>query len=167
MDITNLKKYNNLIEYRDAIMEQLTASTDLATLCKNKTITEEETMDLIWENYIPMLFVDGTIKETEAYIMFDIDVRGNKVSTYNNARIYFQIYCDKSIVRANNGQCTRIDAIASELMRLFDGKTTLGGYNVRIADSILNTTNVKYIGRQIEFEVTDFAERSKIRAKKY
>ena len=73
MDIETLKENNNLIKYRDAIMEQLISSVNLAILCKNKTVTEEETMDLIWDNYIPMLFVDGTITNAEAYIMFDID----------------------------------------------------------------------------------------------
>ena len=168
MDIETLKENNNLIKYRDAIMEQLISSVNLAILCKYKTITEEESMDLIWDNYIPMLFVDGTITNAEAYIMFDIDVRKSSVKTYDNIRLYFQIYCDKEIVRANNGQCTRIDAIISELMRLFDEKSTLGiGYNIRVSDSILNTTNVKYVGRQLEFDVSDFAERSKIRAKKH
>lgn len=168
MDILTLKEHNNLIKYKSDIMSQLISSTDLASLCKNDiTITEEQIEELIWNNYIPMLFVDGTITNTEAYIMFDIDTRSDRITTFDDITLYFQIYCHKDIIKAYKRQCTRIDAIISELMNLFDEKTTLGiGYNIRIADEILNTTNPNYVGRQLTFKVSDFAERSKIRGKK-
>ena len=169
MDISELKEHNNLVGYRDSIMSQLISSTGLASLCKNATITEEETEKLIWNNFIPMLFLDNTIEKTEAYIMYDIESKGDRTmaNKFEDITLYFQIYCHKDIIKACNNQCTRIDAIIAEIMNLFDEKTTLGiGYNIKVADSILNTANVKYVGRQLTFKVSDFAERTKTHAKK-
>ena len=71
------KKYNKTIEYREKVMEVLLSNPRLASLCKNKEVDEEEVYDLSFTNYVPKLFVDGTVTKTEAYILFDFDIERN------------------------------------------------------------------------------------------
>lgn len=168
MTTEEMIKYNKSVEYRQLVMETLLQSDILPELCKNRPVDEEEVPDLIWENYLPKLFIDGTIVNSEAYILYDFDVYSNKVNTYDNVTMYIQVYCSKDIARLDNGNAVRIDAIVAELNRLLDGKNILGiGYNNKVSERIIESPNNKYIATQIVYKVVDFNEKSIIRAKNH
>ncbi|MCQ2543391.1 MAG: hypothetical protein MJ126_04445 [Lachnospiraceae bacterium] len=168
MTTEEMIKYNKTVEYRQKIMETLLSSEILPELCKNRPVDEEEVPELIWKNYLPKLFVDGTITDKEAYILFDFDIYSNRVNTYDNVTFYIQIFCSKDIVRLDNGMAVRTDAIVAELNRLLDGKNVLGiGYNNRVYEKIIESPNNQYIATQLCYKVVDFNEKSVIRAKNH
>lgn len=162
VNIKSLEKHNNLMKYEKDVMKILLSSTVLAELCLNREVYEDEVDMLKWKNYIPSLFVEDTITNTEAYIFYNFDSTENYVDTYFDTNLVFQIYCHKDILRVPNGTSTRYSAIIGELNRLFDGKQLLGiAYNNKKSDRILSPTNPKYVARQLIFEIKDFSERSK------
>lgn len=168
MTTEEMIKYNKTVEYRQKIMETLLSSEILPELCKNRPVDEEEAPELIWKNYLPKLFVDGTITDKEAYILYDFDIYSNRVNTYDNVTFYIQIFCSKDIVRLDNGMAVRTDAIVAELNRLLDGKNVLGiGYNNRVYEKIIESPNNQYIATQLCYKVVDFNEKSIIRAKNH
>ncbi len=168
MTTEEMIKYDKTVEYRQKIMETLLQSETLPELCKNRPVDEEEIPDLIWNNYLPKLFVDGTITDKEAYILFDFDIYSNRVNTYDNVTFYIQIFCSKDIVRLSDGMAVRTDAIVAELNRLLDGKNILGiGYNNRVYEKIIESPNNQYIATQLCYKVVDFNEKSIIRAKNH
>lgn len=168
MTTEEMIKYNKTVEYRQKIMETLLSSETLPELCKNRPVDEEEVPELIWKNYLPKLFVDGTITDKEAYILFDFDIYSNRVNTYDNVTFYIQIFCSKDIVRLDNGMAVRTDAIVAELNRLLDGKNVLGiGYNNCVYEKIIESPNNQYIATQLCYKVVDFNEKSVIRAKNH
>lgn len=168
MTTEEMIKYNKTVEYRQKIMETLLSSETLPELCKNRPVDEEEVPELIWKNYLPKLFVDGTITDKEAYILFDFDIYSNRVNTYDNVTFYIQIFCSKDIVRLDNGMAVRTDVIVAELNRLLDGKNVLGiGYNNRVYEKIIESPNNQYIATQLCYKVVDFNEKSVIRAKNH
>lgn len=162
------KKYNKTIEYREKVMEVLLSNPRLASLCKNREVDEEEVYDLSFTNYVPKLFVDGTVTKTEAYILFDFDIERNYVDTYDNVVMYMQVYCHKDIIRSDDNKMVRIDAIVAELNEMFDGKDVLGiGLNDKVSEKILEIKDNKYVATQVIYEVIDFNEKARIRAKKH
>lgn len=168
MTTEEMIKYNKTVEYRQKMMETLLQSEVLPELCKNKPVDEEEIPELIWNNYLPKLFVDGTITDKEAYILYDFDIYSNRVNTYDNVTFYIQVFCSKDIVRLDNGMAVRTDAIVAELNRLLDGKNILGiGYNNRVYEKIIESPNNQYIATQLCYKVVDFNEKSIIRAKNH
>lgn len=168
MTTEEMIKYNKTVEYRQKIMETLLQSEVLPELCKNRPVDEEEIPELIWNNYLPKLFVDGTITDKEAYILYDFDIYSNRVNTYDNVTFYIQVFCSKDIVRLDNGMAVRTDAIVAELNRLLDGKNILGiGYNNRVYEKIIESPNNQYIATQLCYKVVDFNEKSIIRAKNH
>lgn len=168
MTTEEMIKYNKTVEYRQKIMATLLQSEVLPELCKNRPVDEEEIPELIWNNYLPKLFVDGTITDKEAYILYDFDIYSNRVNTYDNVTFYIQVFCSKDIVRLDNGMAVRTDAIVAELNRLLDGKNILGiGYNNRVYEKIIESPNNQYIATQLCYKVVDFNEKSIIRAKNH
>lgn len=167
-DYERNKKYNKTIEYREKVMELLLSNPRLASLCKNREVDEEEIYDLSFTNYVPKLFVDGTINKTEAYILFDFDIERNYVDTYDNVVMYMQIYCHKDIIRSDDNKMVRTDAIIAELNEMFDGKDVLGiGLNDKVSEKILEVKDIKYVATQVIYEVIDFNEKARIRGKKH
>lgn len=168
MTIDEMKKYNQTIEYREKVMQKLFESETLAELCKNKPVDEEDIPDLAWENYIPKLFIDGTLTRAEAYILFDFDIYPKRVDTYNTVTMYIQVYCHKDVARLDNGLAVRQDAIIAELNSMFDGKNILGiGYNDKIVEKVIEPPNNKYVATQIVYKIADFNEKSVMRAKSH
>lgn len=168
MTTEEMIKYNKSVEYRQKVMETLLKSEVLPELCKNKPVDEEDIPDLIWKNYLPKLFIDGTITEKEAYILYDFDIKSYRVDTYDSVTMYVQVYCSKDIIRLDNGMAVRTDAIIAELNRLFDGKNILGiGYNDKVSERIIESPNNQYVATQIVYKVVDFNEKSIIRAKSH
>ena len=112
MIYTNSELYNDneIMRYKNKIMSYLIANTDeklskaLYELLLNQECTDIELCEnLLWKNIVPELFVDGTVTETQAYILFDIDVKVNsRIDTYNNIVLYFHILSHKSIVNVKN-----------------------------------------------------------------
>ena len=170
MNKQELYDNNELIPYKNKILNALAKSTMLYELVLNTPCDNVELMEgLRWVNYIPHLYVDGTIKETEAYVMFDIDQRTSPVDAYNTYNIYFQIICHKSIAHIASVGATRCDCIISELCHLFKDKMLnadngLGlGKNLKTHDRVINPPNNNFIARELAFSVTDFDERLKKR----
>lgn len=161
-DLKSLEKYNHLMKYEKEVMKVLLSSPTLAELCKNKEMNEDEISSLKWTNYFPSLYVEDTITDTEAYILYNFDSEENYVAdTYFDTKLVFNIFCHKDILRVPNGVSTRYSAIIAELNRLFDDKNILGiALNSKISDSILSPKNPKYVARQLVFDVKDIAERS-------
>lgn len=161
-DIKGLEKYNHLMAYEKEVMKVLLSSSTLAELCKNKELNEDEISSLKWTNYFPSLFIEDTITDTEAYILYNFDSNVNYVAdTYFDSKLVFHIFCHKDILRVPNGTSTRYSAIIAELNRLFDDKSILGiALNSKISDSILSPKNPKYVARQLVFDIKDIAERS-------
>ena len=160
--IKSLEKYNHLMIYEKEVMKVLLTSSVLAELCKNKEVNEDEISDLKWGNYFPSLFIEDTITDTEAYIMYNFDIEENYIAdTYFDGKLVFQVYCHKDILRVPYGVSTRYSAIIAELNRLFDNKNILGiALNSKTSDLILAPKNPKYVGRQVVFSIKDIAERS-------
>ncbi len=162
MDNDELIKNNVLIQYKQKIMDILVSSPYLAELCSIDGYDPECLDDLMWENYVPTLFVEDNIENKEVYIMFDFSFEQSRITTYANINLVMQIYCHKDIIRLPNGLATRIDAVIAEICRLIDGLNILGiGYNDKIYDRILQSTNIHYTARELVFGVVDFSEVSR------
>lgn len=165
---------NELLPYKNKIMTILTSSEVLYELVLNKPCMDiEYAEDLVGVNYVPELFVDETITETQAYILFDIDEHSIQrintgKSTYNSYKLYFHIICHKNKnFYMVNGIGTRCDCIVAELCRLFKDKLLysdggLGiGTNKKIYDTVTTAPNAKYTARELCFLINDFDERVK------
>ena len=85
MTTEEMIKYNKSVEYRQKVMETLLKSEILPELCKNKPVDEEDIPDLIWKNYLPKLFVDGTITEKDE--MQDGKPTGKKVQYTDQIKV--------------------------------------------------------------------------------
>lgn len=162
IDIKELEKHNNLITLEKKVMKVLMSSKTLAELCLNREVYEDEIESLIWRNYIPSLFIEDTITDTEAYICYNFNAVENPVDTYQDISLVFQIFCHKDIMRMTNGIATRYNAIVAELIRLFDDKNLMGiAYHHRVEDYIMTPQIAKFTARQVTFKLKDFSESSK------
>ena len=161
-DLKKMEKYNHLMKYEKEVMKVLLSSPVLAELCKNREVDEDEIPTLKWTNYFPSLFIEDTITETEAYILYNFDMTENyRADTYFDGKLIFQIFCHKDVLRVPNGVSTRYSAIVSELCRLFDDKNILGiALNSKYSDIIISPKNPKYVARELVFDIKDIAERS-------
>ena len=176
MIYTNSELYNDneVMRYKNKIMNYLIANSDeklskaLYELLLNQECTNIELCEnLLWKNIVPELFVDGTVTETQAYILFDIDIKANsRIDTYNNITLYFHILSHKSIVNVKNIG-TRCDSIVSILCKIFKDKIfysdgAIGiGKNHKTTDRVLSSPNNNYVARELIFTITDFDERVK------
>lgn len=162
MNGEELVKNNAIVGYKQKIMDALMSSPYLAELCKLEDYDPDCLDDLMWDNYTPTLFVEDDIEKKEVYIMFDFSYEQSRITTYANINLVMQIYCHKDIIRLPNGLATRIDAAIAEINRLIDGQNIIGiGYNDKVYDRILQSTNIHYTARELVFRVVDINEVSK------
>lgn len=175
MDAKQLMDNNELLPYKNKVMNILLSSPILYELCKNtKCENIELAENLIGKNYVSQLFIDDVVTDKEAYVLFDFDEDAVQnyvktgLSTYNTYILYFHIICHKDIYMVH-GIGTRCDCIVAELCRLFKDKMfytdgSLGiGTNKKIHDNIMTSPNDKYVAREIQFLITDYDERVKMK----
>ena len=94
-----MEKYNHLMSYEKEVMNVLLSSPVLAELCKNREVDEDEISSLKWVNYFPSLYIEDTITETEAYVLYNFDIQENYVAdTYFDGKLIFQVFCHKDIL---------------------------------------------------------------------
>lgn len=165
---------NEILPYKSKIMNILLSSETLYELVTNKPCEDIELAEnLIGKNYVPHLFVEDTITETQAYVLFDIDqhsvIKNANKSTYGSYDVCFQILCHKKIYMVDSIGATRCDCIVAELCRLFkdkllsaDGSLSIGT-NQKVSDSVLIAPNNDFVARELIFRITDFDERVKKR----
>lgn len=171
IDAKELLDNNEIMPYKSKIMNILLSSETLYELVTNKSCEDIELAEnLIGVNYVPHLFVDGTITKTQAYVLFDIDQRSVMrkdagKSTYSSYTVRFDIFCHKGIYMVDELGYTRCDCIVAELCRLFKDKLlysdgSLGiSTNQKVSDTVIPASNNDFVARELVFTITDFDER--------
>lgn len=159
---------DNLIEdYRSVITNTILSNETIVKVLSNDELDLETADELLGEHLIPQQYVPDTVTETGSYILYDLDEnvlysRGSTNSTYTELTLYFWVLTHKDM--PNYKGRLRNDILSRELKKMFNETEGLGiAKNHLIHNSIYNTPNYKYMGRLLEFKITDWSDKVRLR----
>lgn len=155
---------DNLIEdYRTVITNTLLSNETIIKVLSNDELNLESADELLWRHLVPQQYVPDTITETGSYILYDLDENvlyspNSTKGIYTELKLYFWVLTHKEMPKY--GGKLRNDILSRELKLLFNETDGLGiAKNHLIHNSIYNTPNYKYMGRLLEFQITDWSDK--------
>ncbi len=155
---------DNLIEdYRSFITNTLLSNETIIKILSNDTLNPENADELLWTHLVPQQYIPDTITETGSYIMYDLDenivyTKGSTKSTYTELTLYFWVLTHKDMPTYKGK--LRNDILSRELKSLFNETSGMGiAKNHLISNSVYSSPNYKYMGRLLEFKITDWSDK--------
>lgn len=156
-------KSDEIIEYRNLIMGQITNSKELIKLLG--LLDEEYPEDIIpFNKAFPHEYVPETITKTDRFINFDMRADTDRRNeTYKDITIWFFIMCHQSIVPYIENGRTYLwyDLVVRELDGIFTDKNILGVGETTLIGNSPYSPQQGFKGRLLTFKVKDFTNGAK------
>jgi hypothetical protein len=121
-------------------------------------VIKDEPDTLMYKNLFPYMRVPETQNKADTYILLSVDMdrvnRNNRTYAIYKTTIWTMAHIDRMQMEARF-QATRIDYIAMELDKLFDGSRKFGFSPFELISNREVLLDVKYIYRELVFVCSD------------
>jgi hypothetical protein len=120
-------------------------------------IIKDEPDSLIYRNLFPYLRIPDTQNKADTYVLLavDIDRINNSNKTYAIYKVSFWVLAHMDRMQIEGYNSTRIDFIAQELDRMFDGQQKFGFSEFELISNREIILNEKYHYRELIFICND------------
>ena len=153
-------------KYKDTLINTLLGNKHIVKAISDTSLSPLVTGDYVpsslpWTNVFPYPFLpDMPLTDKKVFLTLDVSVFSNYDSNSIRAMITIDVYMHKDLVKMldiNGDFTSRLDFISAEIYRELYRSRNFGTSNLKFSQSAPVFILENIPGRQLVFEVTDFA----------